>query len=323
MWRLQSFCVVLTAFIFISSSPHEFHKLKHKTVPTGDGDYVQLSRGRVRYELSAPSSTGLQLTVLVAGLGAPMENMVPLAKYLQQEYPTLRTLTYDVYGRGWSDAPAGPLRPGPAFELYVAQLAELLFALNETGKVNLIGLSMGGSIMNGFAKIYPERVQSLIMFAPPVLELSPIGKLALKVLNNANEGLLHTLGRIVIPYALERNIHVEFKTPETKQAKAVIEAILNQDMDILSPTIIMTVLAMDFNHIQQAYMDMARNYKGKLLLVWGEEDVIAPCEKGRNLQRQLQSIRDTDFISVPKMGHFLVSEYTAIYNEIGKYLTTT
>ncbi len=73
-----------------------------------------------------------------------------------------RILTYDLYGRGYSDRPKG--LQDQAF--FLAQLDELLKTLEIDGEVSLFGYSMGGAIASAFTARHPDRVDRLMLLAP-------------------------------------------------------------------------------------------------------------------------------------------------------------
>lgn len=66
-----------------------------------------------------------------------------------------RVLLYDLYGRGYSDAPKG-VAYDP--QLYVMQLALLLQHLQRKS-VHVFGFSMGGAIAASFVAAFPELVE--------------------------------------------------------------------------------------------------------------------------------------------------------------------
>lgn len=69
-------------------------------------------------------------------------------------------LTYDLYGRGCSDQPAG--KQDRAF--FLTQPEELLQDQEVEDDFTLIGYSMGGAI--AFAAAHPARLRELILLAP-------------------------------------------------------------------------------------------------------------------------------------------------------------
>jgi pimeloyl-ACP methyl ester carboxylesterase len=71
-------------------------------------------------------------------------------------------LVYDHYGRGFSERP----RAKYSLDFYVETLKELISHQNIDGKIHLVGYSMGGPIIGGFADKYSNHVKSLSFIAP-------------------------------------------------------------------------------------------------------------------------------------------------------------
>ncbi|KAJ7627938.1 alpha/beta-hydrolase [Mycena polygramma] len=118
------------------------------------GAYVQLPMGRasaVRYWLIGP--TNGKKIVLIHGISTPALAFARIAPILADA--GYRVLLYDLYGRGYSDAPQGVAYDA---QLYVTQLALLLQHLQWT-RVRLLGFSMGGSISAAFVTAFPALVE--------------------------------------------------------------------------------------------------------------------------------------------------------------------
>ena len=71
-------------------------------------------------------------------------------------------LVYDHYGRGFSERP----RTKYSLDFYVETLKELISHQNIDEKIHLVGYSMGGPIIGGFADKYSDQVKSLSFIAP-------------------------------------------------------------------------------------------------------------------------------------------------------------
>ena len=72
-----------------------------------------------------------------------------------------RVVKYDLYGRGLSDAPNEPQTAA----FFQRQLLDLLDYLELSDGVTLMGYSMGGAIVTGFAATHRHRVDNVIMIA--------------------------------------------------------------------------------------------------------------------------------------------------------------
>lgn len=128
------------------------------------GQFVGLADGVTHYRLTGPKAG--PVIVCIHGLTTPSYVWDGLTPALVQR--GFRVLTYDLYGRGFSDRPF--LRHDRA--LYINQLTGLLDALGLSVPVTLMGYSMGGSIATCLAAQQPERVKRLILLAPAGLGLS-------------------------------------------------------------------------------------------------------------------------------------------------------
>jgi pimeloyl-ACP methyl ester carboxylesterase len=121
------------------------------------GEFVTLSDGVTHYRLQGPA-TG-PAVVLVPGATLPLfvwnhlNDRLAAAGY--------RVLSYDLYGRGYSD------RPWRRYdlELHDRQLVELLDAL-KIAKAAFIGLAFGMLIAAAFTARRPGRVERLVAMAP-------------------------------------------------------------------------------------------------------------------------------------------------------------
>ncbi|KAJ8096349.1 hypothetical protein AAF712_010074 [Marasmius tenuissimus] len=114
------------------------------------GGYVSLPFGRTRYWLFGPEDG--QKIVLIHGLSIPGFVWRDVAPELAAK--GLRVLIYDLYGRGYSDAPQTTYDT----RLYITQLA-LLMQHVKWDKAVVAGLSMGGAIAAAFTANFPDLVE--------------------------------------------------------------------------------------------------------------------------------------------------------------------
>ena len=135
------------------------------------GGFVKLSGGITHYQWVGPSRG--PVAVLIHGLTTPSAVWKDVAQGLGDT--GYRVLVYDLYGRGYSDAPSGVQDA----TFFVAQLDELLASQNLTDDLTLVGYSMGGSIATAFAATEPHRMKRLILVAPAGVETVESGFSAL------------------------------------------------------------------------------------------------------------------------------------------------
>ena len=121
------------------------------------GRFAKLSRGVTHYQWLGTARG--PVIVCVHGLTTPSPVWYAIAEGLAAL--GFRVLVYDLYGRGFSDAPAGAQDD----TFFVEQLSDLLDHQQITEDVTLMGYSMGGSIVTAFAAAHPSRVRRLILLA--------------------------------------------------------------------------------------------------------------------------------------------------------------
>jgi len=115
---------------------HEDNELNEDGRAKLGGTYIKLSDGITHYKLEGPDNG--KVVVLVHGGTVPIWTWDKQVQALNNA--GFRTLSYDKYGRGYSD------RPDVTYDqdLYKRQLLELLDKLALTEPFDLVGLSLGG-----------------------------------------------------------------------------------------------------------------------------------------------------------------------------------
>ncbi|KAF5385411.1 hypothetical protein D9757_005387 [Collybiopsis confluens] len=120
-----------------------------------EGTYVNLPYGKTRYWLMGPPESDKKI-VLIHGLSVPAMIWKEVAPSLAAK--GYRVLLYDLYGRGYSDAPQTKYDSN----LYVTQLA-LLMQHVKWDKAILVGVSMGGGVAAAFAASFPDLVEDRVI----------------------------------------------------------------------------------------------------------------------------------------------------------------
>ena len=139
-------------------------KAERKAAP---GQFASLSQGQTYYQWHG--SVRGPVLVAIHGLGTPSIAYQLMAVGLGSM--GYRVLTYDLYGRGLSDAPAG--EQNAAF--FMQQLSDLLEDQGVTEDVTLVGYSMGGAIATAFAATNTHLTKRLILLAPSGIEIRESG----------------------------------------------------------------------------------------------------------------------------------------------------
>ncbi|KAF8608608.1 alpha/beta-hydrolase [Ceratobasidium sp. AG-I] len=143
----------------------DLKKRAHEIYPSdiyGPGHSVDLPNGRVVYWLIGPED-GRRVT-LIHGISMPSLVWKRIVSRLSKA--GFRVLIYDLYGRGYSEAPDAQSTLYDA-DLYVTQLALLLQAVGWR-RSRIVGLSMGGGIASAFASKFPWLVESNVAFIASV-----------------------------------------------------------------------------------------------------------------------------------------------------------
>ncbi|KAJ2930865.1 hypothetical protein H1R20_g6227, partial [Candolleomyces eurysporus] len=135
------------------------------------GAYAELPYGKVRYWLMGPKK-GKKI-VLIHGLSIPAIIWKDVAPALATN--GYRVMVYDLYGRGYSDAPQTTYDP----TLYTIQLALLMQHIH-WDKAIVCGVSMGGGIAAAFTSQFPQLVdENLVLIASAgIMDSSDISRTA-------------------------------------------------------------------------------------------------------------------------------------------------
>ncbi|RXV61168.1 alpha/beta hydrolase [Roseovarius sp. A46] len=237
---------------------------------TAPGAFAALSRGRTHYRWHGPE--GGPVTVCVHGLTTPSfvwEGLVPglVAK-------GHRVLTYDLYGRGYSDRPGGAQEAG----FFVGQLEELLVDQGVDGPVTLVGYSMGGAIAAGFAARHPDRLRELVLIAPAGLghDLGPVARLV------ARGGVVgRWLMLAVFPMSFRRGCEAEREVPTT------VPGIVDRQQAELRwrgfvPAVARSVAGILAETQDETHAAIARSGV-PVRAIWGAKDTVIPLSRKARL----------------------------------------
>jgi pimeloyl-ACP methyl ester carboxylesterase len=145
-------------------------KMGAKAREAATGQFATLSQGITHFEWFGPQRGAV--IVCVHGLTTPSFVWRGLTKGLA--IMGYRVLTYDLYGRGFSDKAKGRQNG----DFFLRQLNDLLDHEGITQDFTIIGYSMGGAIATLFTAQDPSRVRQLVLIAP-----AGMGTVASKIVN--------------------------------------------------------------------------------------------------------------------------------------------
>lgn len=155
MWALLLLAAAVAIPLVVEATRKPMNDKARKAAP---GAFATLSQGVTHFQWHGPE-TG-PVAVCVHGLTTPsfvwggvVEGLVSMG---------FRVLTYDLYGRGFSDRPAGIQDS----HFFLQQLNDLLDDQQVDDDITLIGYSMGGAIATAFAADQPHGLRQLVLLAP-------------------------------------------------------------------------------------------------------------------------------------------------------------
>jgi len=119
---------------------------------------VELPHGSTHYFCKGEENPG-NLVVCIHGDEGNYADFLSIALQLSKR---MRVLCFDLFGNGYS-SDDGYMR---SKKLFVSQLSELLFKLDENDPLHIIGHGWGATVAAHFAKLFPEKVTSMSLLSP-------------------------------------------------------------------------------------------------------------------------------------------------------------
>jgi pimeloyl-ACP methyl ester carboxylesterase len=263
------------------------------------GDFVKLEAGYTYYNYSPGEGTPL---VLVPSYSVPSYQWDHTTEMAIEK--GLPVVSMDLYGRGNSSNPDTAY----SVELFADQVIQLLDHLGITEKVNLSGVSMGGSVITQIAAHNPARINKLIFVAPQGFSYA------------FSEGVPEE-DRAVTEEEIAEFIATDFPN----RAEGQIEDFLNKDdfnwwIDLYRPLL-------NHKHFARALISTNKNarsaskenvmiglYDFPVHCIWGTHDVVLPLEESRN--NVLNWIPRAELHIVDSCGHMIQIEKTAEFDQI-------
>ncbi|KAI9594042.1 Alpha/Beta hydrolase protein [Syncephalis fuscata] len=263
--------------VYRNASPEERALMPYPEDFYSGGAYVTLEHGDVRYYLLGPED-GRKI-VLVHGLQWPCTVWEFAVKDLVMR--GYRVLTYDNYGRGYSDGPAVVNDE----LLYTHQLYQLLEHLGWTHTL-LIGYSMGGAIATAFTQSYPNLVERLVLIAPGGLigaKFDGINTDSTSSKNATKQNNVPAIARIakhpLLLSVLMGAMSMKWLNKKAAPSPDDTSSIINYQMVHCPATVRAIALSLrDFPFFSQnaAYQALGRLTNIPVLVFWGTKDTIVP-----------------------------------------------
>ncbi len=258
------------------------------------GRMAQLTDGRTHFRWFGSDAD--PVIVCVHGLTTPS----PVWDGLRQQLVGMgyRVLTYDLYGRGYSDAPRRPQTP----VFFARQLSELLSHEGLQQDVTLIGYSMGGVVATAFAAEEDHRLRQLILIAPGGMghDLGPLTKWVVGW-PFIGDWVFHMFW----PTQHRRFCEAEAGLPSTVPNITQVQ-LVELDRRGFVPAVLSSLRGALRRPMEDAHRRVAANQL-PVTVIWGEDDTVIPI---RAMGQMTQWNRDAAHEVIQGAGHGLVYTHT-------------
>ena len=279
--------IILLVGIYYMFDP-ENNELNEAARARLDGTYIKLSDGITHYKLEGPHNG--PVVVLVHGGTIPIWTWDKQVQALNNA--GFRTLSYDKYGRGYSD------RPDVTYdqELYKRQLLELVDKLALTEPFDLVGLSLGGGTAVNFTARYPDRVRKLVLISPLINNFKVPSFFRIPVFG---EFMARLAGIRVI---VNRFVSLFEKNPESeKYTRLFVEQTTYKGFQRSVLSMLRNDAVGDYSPAYQIIGDQKRD----ILLIWGTADTEITKEMIRDIRSFIPHLK---FKPVEGVGHGIVCQ---------------
>ncbi|WP_323776492.1 alpha/beta hydrolase [Leisingera sp.] len=293
-WLTALIAAILILILFPLLREQLRKPMNAKARQSAPGSFARLSGGLTHYRWNGPLRG--PVAVCVHGLTTPSFVWDGVAQGLAAM--GYRVLSYDLYGRGYSDRPAG--LQDRAF--FTSQLEELLADQEVDDDITLIGYSMGGAIATAFAAASPGRLRELILLAPAGFGTSP-GRLTrmIRQIPGLGDWLMH---------ALFPALHIRGTNAERKLPSSVPGITDLQQRELACRGYIPAVLSSLRGILNEDFTEDHRRLHSHgvpVMAIWGQEDAVIPPNSPGRLAEHARSIRQEE---IPGAGHGLPYTHT-------------
>ncbi len=285
---------LIASYLYAINSKPELDDEARQAAP---GQFIQLSKGMVHYELAGPESA--KTVVLIHGLATP--SFIWDNNYDALVNTGFRVLRYDHYGRGFSE------RPDVVYDrdLYDQQLLELLQKLDIKRPVHLVGLSMGGAVATIFADRHPDIVDKLGLIAPAGFPIEEPLAVKLATMPVLGDYLMAVIGDRVILEGVKEAFVDPDKLPAFEEKFNV-----PLQYDGFQRAVLSTLRHMKMNDLAETYQRVGQQKK-PVLLLWGHKDNVLPFANSEMVREVIPHLVFRDIVGA---GHNLNYENPEIVN---------
>jgi pimeloyl-ACP methyl ester carboxylesterase len=227
------------------------------------GSYLQTERGVLSY--TRQGARDAPAIILVHGFSTPKFVWDQVTPYLLEA--GYQIITYDHFGRGFSDRPAGPYDSA----LYQSELSSLIAGLELATPVTLVGYSMGGANVVDYAASHSEQIKQLVLIAPAGY-MRNVDSASIVLTPVLGEWLITILGKQFAYSSIKAEVDAG-RAPADMLSKFETQAAYKGYTDALLSTL---------RHFPMA--DLAHRYRSlgttdiPVTAIWGTADKIVPYD---------------------------------------------
>lgn len=155
------FVLVLAAVFFIVSAGQESKIIDAETRQNASGAFITLTHGITHYNQSGPQNGSKLLLIHGGGITGSKVWINNFDYFVNEGY---HVLSYDLYGRGYSDRVTTEYTP----ELLKEQLEDLTTTLDFKDSLTIVSMSMGSMVALDYAIAHPNQVKKMVMLDPAI-----------------------------------------------------------------------------------------------------------------------------------------------------------
>ncbi|CAE6419446.1 unnamed protein product, partial [Rhizoctonia solani] len=276
----------------------------------GPGHTVELTKGQVRYWLFGPEEG--KRVVLIHGLSIPSIIWKEVATRLSRT--GFRVLLFDLYGRGYSEAPDPQTTPYDA-DLYITQVALLMQSVGWR-KARIVGLSMGGGVAAAFAAKFPWLVESNVALIASVGVMEgQIGGVFARVFGSAlfqrfrHSSVGQALFTPAPPPALPKDIS---KSEQLLRKEQMLFGLQSAILPGYTAAVAASVFVGPLRGLENEFKKLGKLKGVRVQLIWGTKDVIVPYKYADKIKG---FIPHAELVTVDGAGHDICATHYEVVSD--------
>jgi pimeloyl-ACP methyl ester carboxylesterase len=240
------------------------------------GLYLQTERGVLSY--TREGNHEAPPIILVHGFSTPKFVWEQVTPYLLEA--GYQVITYDHFGRGFSD------RPEVAYDsaLYQSELASLIAGLKLATPLTLVGYSMGGANVVDYSASNPEQIKQLVLIAPAGY-MPDNGSLSIMAAPVLGEWLSTLVGKQYAYSGIEAEVRAG-RAPEDMLPKFEAQAIYEGYTEAM----LSTLRNFPMGDLSERYQILGKT-DIPVTAIWGTADKVVPYSGAVQMAKDLPQLK--------------------------------